>query len=152
MGLARHGRAWPGTVWLGWPGIIAQAWPGMAGHGQAYGPAWQGWLCKCFVFAMTLEKDAKKVKVLKTCPQQGHRRLPNESVSRQSCTRTVAPQRETLHHNLFNLLPDLGSGLDPKGLELAAAFTRADSQILATILDPFRIIFNAFGPDKLSRT
>ena len=39
-----------------------------------------------------------------------------------------------------------GRGIGPRGLEMAAACPGVDSQDLATILDPFRIIFADLGP------
>ena len=35
---------------------------------------------------------------------------------------------------------------------MAGGFTGTDSQVLATILDPFRVIFDDLGPDRLSET
>ena len=46
----------------------------------------------------------------------------------------------------------LGRGTGPRGLEMAAACLGFDSQVLATILDPFRAIFVDLGPDRLSET
>ena len=40
----------------------------------------------------------------------------------------------------------------PRGEKMAAACRGVDSQVLATILDPFRIIFADLGPDRLSAT
>ena len=45
-----------------------------------------------------------------------------------------------------------GRGTNPRGEEMAAACLGTDSQVLATILDPFRAIFVDLGPDRLSAT
>ena len=46
----------------------------------------------------------------------------------------------------------LGRGTGPKGEKMAAACPGVDSQDLATILDPLRVIFADLGPDRLSET
>ena len=46
----------------------------------------------------------------------------------------------------------LGRGTGPRGEEMAGGFTGTDSQDLATILEPFRFIFDDLGPDGLSET
>ena len=43
--------------------------------------------------------------------------------------------------NFLTVVADLGRGTGPRGLEMAAACQGVDSQVLATILDPFRGIF-----------
>ena len=45
-----------------------------------------------------------------------------------------------------------GRGTGPRDLEMAAACLGAESQVLATILDPFRTIFDDLGPNRLSAT
>ena len=54
--------------------------------------------------------------------------------------------------SLGYILADLGRGTGPRGEKMAAAFTGTDSEVLATILDPFRAIFVDLGPDRLSET
>ena len=43
-----------------------------------------------------------------------------------------------------------GRGTGPRGEKMAATCLGTDSQVLATILDPFRAIFVDLGPDRLS--
>ena len=50
------------------------------------------------------------------------------------------------------ILAVLGCGTGPKGEKMAAACLGVDSQDLATILDPFWVIFADLGPDRLSAT
>ena len=50
------------------------------------------------------------------------------------------------------MLAVLGRGTGPRGLEMAVAFMGADSQVLATILDPFRTYFVNTMTDPLSET
>ena len=45
-----------------------------------------------------------------------------------------------------------GRGTGPRGEKMAVACWGTDSQDLATILDPFRVIFADLGPDRLSAT
>ena len=42
----------------------------------------------------------------------------------------------------------MGRGTGPKGEKMAAACSGLDSRVLATILDPFRVIFVDLGPDR----
>ena len=42
----------------------------------------------------------------------------------------------------------MGRGTGPRGEEIAGRFTGTDSQYLATVLDPFRVIFVDLGPDR----
>ena len=39
--------------------------------------------------------------------------------------------------------------MGPRGLEMAVVFTGADSQLLATVLHPFQIIFDELEPDRI---
>ena len=48
------------------------------------------------------------------------------------------------------MLAVLGRGTGPRGEKMAGASPGTDSQVLATILDPFRTIFVNLGPDPLS--
>ena len=50
------------------------------------------------------------------------------------------------------ILVAFGRGTGPKGEKMAAACPGTDSQVLATILDPFWLIFDDLGPDRLSET
>ena len=54
--------------------------------------------------------------------------------------------------SLGYIFADLGRGTAPKGEKIAAACPGVDSQDLATILDPFRVILDDLGPDRLSET
>ena len=45
-----------------------------------------------------------------------------------------------------------GPGTSPRGEEMAGRSSGTDSQDLATILDPFQVIFVDLGPDRLSAT
>ena len=54
--------------------------------------------------------------------------------------------------SLGYILVVLGRGTDPRGEIMAGRFTETDSQDLATILDPFRAIFDDLEPDRLSAT
>ena len=54
--------------------------------------------------------------------------------------------------SLGYILADFGRGTGPRGLEMVAACPGVDYQVLATILDPFRVIFDDLGPDRLSET
>ena len=47
------------------------------------------------------------------------------------------------------LIEWLRHAADPKGEKMAVACPGVDSQVLATILDPFRVIFVDLGPDRL---
>ena len=54
--------------------------------------------------------------------------------------------------SLGYILAVLGRGTGPRGKKMAGRSPGTDSQDLATILDPFRAIFAALGPDRLSAT
>ena len=54
--------------------------------------------------------------------------------------------------SLGYILAVLGRGTGPRGEKMAVACPGVDSQDLATILDPFRVIFVDLGPDRLSAT
>ena len=54
--------------------------------------------------------------------------------------------------SLGYILAVLGRGTGPRGEKMAGACLGTDSQDLATILDPFRVIFVDLGPDRLSAT
>ena len=45
-----------------------------------------------------------------------------------------------------------GCGTGPRSKKMAGGFMWANSEDLATILDPFRTIFVDLGPDRLSAT
>ena len=64
----------------------------------------------------------------------------------------VAAAGGRLIGSLGYILPVLGRGTGPRGEKMAAACQGVDSQVLATILDPFRTIFADLGPDRLSAT
>ena len=51
-----------------------------------------------------------------------------------------------------SILAVLGRGAGPRGEEMAGRSPGTHSQDLATILDPFRAIFDDLGPDRLSAT
>ena len=70
----------------------------------------------------------------------------------ESCSYIVSddPNARPRTGDFLTLVVDLGRGTGPRGLEMAAACPGADSQDLATILDPFRAIFVDLGPDRLS--
>ena len=50
------------------------------------------------------------------------------------------------------ILGVLGRGSGPRGEKMAVACRGTDSQVLATILDPFGAIFVDLGPDGFSAT
>ena len=63
---------------------------------------------------------------------------------------------ESLFHNpsarpqtghFLTFVAVLGRGMGPRGEKMVAACQGVDSQDLATILDPFRTIFDDLGPD-----
>ena len=54
--------------------------------------------------------------------------------------------------NLGYILAVLGCGTATRGEKVAGGSRGTDSQDLATILDPFRVIFANLGPDRLSET
>ena len=70
----------------------------------------------------------------------------------QQLNNTSSGRRGRLIGSLGYILADLGRGTGPKGEKMAGGFTGTDSQDLATILDPFRLIFADLGPDRLSET
>ena len=60
----------------------------------------------------------------------------------------MTPARDPKHTIFVSFLADFG----PQDLEMAAACLGADSELLATIRDPFQSIFDDLGPDRLSET
>ena len=64
----------------------------------------------------------------------------------------VAAAGGRLIGSLGYILAVLGRGTGPRGEKMAAACPGVDSQDLATILDPFRVIFGDLGPDRQSET
>ena len=54
--------------------------------------------------------------------------------------------------SLGSILAVLGRGTGPRAEKMAGRSLGIDSQDLATILDPFRTIFDDLGPDRLSAT
>ena len=68
------------------------------------------------------------------------------------CTRNIAAAGGRLIGSLGYILAVLGRGTGPRGEEMAGRSPGVDSQDLATILDPFRAIFDDLGPDRLSAT
>ncbi len=54
--------------------------------------------------------------------------------------------------NFLNSSRILGCGTGPRGEKMPMACPGVDSQVLATILDPFRAIFADLGTDRLSET
>ena len=62
---------------------------------------------------------------------------------------TSSGRRGRLIGSLGYILAVLGRGTGPRGEKMAAACPGVDSQVLATILDPFRTIFDDLGPDPL---
>ena len=65
---------------------------------------------------------------------------------------TSSGRRGRLIGSLGYIWAVLGRGTGPRGEEMAGGFTGTDSQDLATILDPFRLIFDDLGPDETSET
>ena len=65
---------------------------------------------------------------------------------------TGSGRRGRLIGSLAYILADLGRGTGPRGEKMAGACPGVDSQVLATILDPFRAIFVDLGPGRLSET
>ena len=65
---------------------------------------------------------------------------------------TSSGRRGRLIGSLAYILADFGRGTGPRGEKMAGRFTGVDSQVLATILDPFRVIFANLGPDRQSAT
>ena len=51
-----------------------------------------------------------------------------------------------LIRSLSHILADLGRGTGPRGEKMAGRSRGTDSQDLAMILDPFRVIFDDLGP------
>ena len=65
---------------------------------------------------------------------------------------TSSGRRGRLIESLGYILADLGRGTGPRGEKMAGRSPVTHSQDLATILDPFRVIFLDLGPDRLPAT
>ena len=65
---------------------------------------------------------------------------------------TSSGRRGRLIGSLAYILAVLGRGTGPRGEKMAGRSRGTDSQDLVTILDPFRVIFDDLGPDRLSET
>ena len=70
--------------------------------------------------------------------------------ARRSLTNSTGGAHKRAMFDLFCRIWGRGSG--PRGEKMAVACPGVDSQVLATILDPFRVIFDDLGPDRLSAT
>ena len=59
----------------------------------------------------------------------------------------ITPARDPKQAMFLPFLQIFGRGTGPRGLEIAAACLGVDSEVLATILDTFRTIFDDLGPE-----
>ena len=100
-------------------------------------------LCKSQIGGLTQinENDPKWVQngrqVLRIGPQASPGHFLASGTGPAAQNRQNRPQTG----NFLTLVADLGRGTGPKGEKMAAACSGLDSQVLATILDPFRSIF-----------
>ena len=61
-------------------------------------------------------------------------------------------RRGQLIESFLHILGAWGRGSGPRGEKMAAACRGVDSQVLATIMDPFRSMFVDVGSDGFSAT